>query len=155
MTPAPRHAANPAPTLEQAMQLIRDGQESAKQRWDDLKADFEAKHNENRERRHALGNKIEQTDGRVHILDGRLSTVEQKIFTVVGDNSGDSGLLHKIDKKVDALQEEIASIKSTVQDTPKINRWVYGAMGVIALLALGGPTMLFIIWELVKFIAKH
>lgn len=137
------------------MELIREGQEAAKQRWDDLKADFDAKHAENRERRHALGNKIDATDGKVHLLDGRINALEQKLFTVVGDNSGDSGLLHKIDKKVDALQEEIASIKSTVQDTPKINRWIYGAMGVVALLMLAVPTMLFIIWEFLKFAAKH
>ena len=94
---------------------------------DDLKNDFNAKHKENVDRRHQLVNSYSA-------LEGRVTIVETKLTSIVGDNSGGSGLLHEIRDKVDALKDEVAGIKKTVEDTPAINKWVYGAMAVGALI---------------------
>ena len=91
-------------TLQQIADLIARGQDNAKERWDDLKADFDQKHKENTDRRHDLVN-------RYGILEGRVTVLERDMRTVVGDNTGGSGLLHNIDHKVDELQSEVAGMK--------------------------------------------
>lgn len=142
-------------TLEQVMELIREGQASARERHEDLKTDFETKHTENRERRHAIMNKLEAVENRQHNLETRTGALETQMVSIVGDNSGGSGLLHKMDKALDTLKEEVASIKQTVQNTPAINRWIYGAMGIVAFLIVVVPTAIFILFEIIKLIAKH
>lgn len=148
-------AAKAAATLNQVMELIREGQTAARERHEDLKSDFEAKHKENSERRHALLNKFEALENRVHDLDGRVGALETQMVSIIGDNSGGSGLLHKMDKALDTLKEEVASIKQTVQNTPTINRWIYGAMGIIGFLIVVIPSLLFILFEILKLITKH
>jgi hypothetical protein len=70
--------------------------------------------------------------------------------TVVGDNTGGSGLLHTIDKKVDKLQEDFSNLKAAVEDAPMIRRWVYGAMAVLAFLAITIPIALVVLFETLK-----
>jgi hypothetical protein len=91
-------------TLDRLADLITGGQTTAKERWDEMRADVDQKHKENVERRHTLGNQYAALEGRVRAL-------EQDMRTVVGDNTGGSGLLHNIDKKVDALQNEVSGMK--------------------------------------------
>jgi len=145
-----------AGTLDQVMELIREGQSSARERHEDLKADFEAKHKENQERRHSLIGKLEAVQNEVHTQDGRIRALETQLVSVIGDNSGGSGLLHEIDRKVDSLTGEVAAIKKTVEDTPSINKWVYGAMAVGAVI---GSMVLAVIGagaiELFKTILRH
>lgn len=145
-----------AVTLQHVAELIATGQSNARERWDDLKQDFDAKHKENQERRHALVGKIEAVENRVHTLDGRTGALETQMVSIIGDNSGGSGLLHKMDKALDTLKEEVASIKQTVQDTPAINKWVYGAMAVAGLI---GATVLALIGagaiEIFKVLIRH
>lgn len=142
-------------TLRNVVELIAEGQTRARERWDELKADFEAKHVENRERRHALVGKLEAVENRVHMLDGRVGALETQMVSIIGDNSGGSGLLHKMDKALDTLKEEVASIKQTVQDTPAINKWVYGAIAVVGFLVIAVPVVIVIIFEILKLAAKH
>src|ERR1700744_6717426 len=117
--------AKPTATLDQVMELIREGQNAAKERHEALKEDFEQKHNENRDRRHALVNQVAVAEGRLTLVEGRMVAVETKLVPILGDNSGGSGLLHEIDRKVDSLTGEVAAIKKTVEDTPAIIRWIY------------------------------
>jgi predicted nuclease with TOPRIM domain len=115
---------------------------------DDLKSDFDAKHKENTDRRHALMEKYA-------ILEGRVTVLERDLRTVVGDNTGGSGLLHAIDKKVDKLQEDFSSLKSAVEDAPAIRKWVYGAIAVLGFLAISVPIGLVIVFEVLKLATKH
>jgi predicted nuclease with TOPRIM domain len=115
---------------------------------DDLKADFNTKHKENVERRHALVNSY-------GALEGRVTVVETKLTSIVGDNSGGSGLLHEIRDDVKALQGEVSSIKQTVQDTPSINKWVYGAIAVVGFLVVLVPVVVVIIFEVLKLSNGH
>lgn len=93
-----------AMTLDRIADLIKESQVTAKERWDELKDDFDQKHKENVERRHSLMD-------RYSALEGRVTVLERDMRTVVGDNTGGSGLLHNIDKKVDALQNEVSGMK--------------------------------------------
>jgi predicted nuclease with TOPRIM domain len=136
-----------AVTLQHVAELIAAGQTSARERWDDLKSDFDAKHKENTDRRHALMEKYA-------ILEGRVTVLERDLRTVVGDNTGGSGLLHAIDKKVDKLQEDFSSLKSAVEDAPAIRKWVYGAIAVLGFLAICVPIGLVIVFEVLK-LARH
>jgi hypothetical protein len=148
---AKRAAATPRSriTNDELAQLIATGQDVAKERWNELKTDFEKKHKENVDRRHDLINTYAS-------LEGRLTIAETKLTSIVGgDNSGGSGLLHNIDKKVDALKEEVQVIKQTVQDTPAINKWVYGAIAVIGFLIVVIPILFGIFFELLKMLTKH
>lgn len=142
-------------TLEQVMDLIREGQGAARERHEDLKSDFEAKHKENVDRRHSLMGKVEAVQNEVHNQDGRIRALETQLVSVIGDNSGGSGLLHEIDRKVDSLTGEVAAIKKTVEDTPKINRWIYAAMGVVALLIVAIPIVVTIVFEILKIVSKN
>lgn len=142
-------------TLQHVAELIATGQSNARERWDDLKQDFDAKHKENQERRHALVGKFETLENRVHTQDGRIGALETQMISIIGDNSGGSGLLHKMDKALDMLKEEVASIKQTVQDTPAINKWVYGAIAVIGFLVVAIPVAVVIIFEILKLVTKH
>lgn len=146
-------------TLDQVMELIREGQTSARDRHDDLKSDFESKHTENRERRHALGNEISNLEGRQGLAEARLATAETKLISIVGDSSGGSGLLHEIRGDVKDLKNEVAGIKKTVEDTPTVTKYIYGVMAVLAFLAFAVPiglTILFFVVEVaLKLIFKH
>lgn len=115
---------------------------------DDLKSDFNVKHKENVDRRHDLLN-------RYSALEGRVTIVETKLTSIVGDNSGGSGLLHEIRDKVDALKDEVAGIKKTVEDTPKINRWVYGAIAVVGFLIVVIPIIVGLLFETFQVLLKH
>ncbi|HTF70902.1 MAG TPA: hypothetical protein VK638_50355 [Edaphobacter sp.] len=88
--------AGKAVTLQRVADLI-----------DDLKADFNAKHKENVDRRHQIIDRYSE-------LEGRVTVVETQMRAVIGDNSGGSGLLHEIDKKVDSLSSEFAGIKKVL-----------------------------------------
>lgn len=145
-------------TLDQVMELIREGQSSARERHEDLKTDFEAKHIENRDRRHALGNEISAVEGRQTLVEGRVAIVETKLTSIVGDNSGATGLMHEIRDDVKDLRAEVQTIKTTVQDTPKINKWVIGAMAVLGFLTVSIPicmTALMIIFGLLEFFLRN
>lgn len=137
-------------------ELIATGQQSAREWRDELKSDFDAKHKENQDRRHALVGKVEAVENRVTLAEGRVAIVETKLTSIVGDNSGGSGLLHEIRDKVDALKDEVAGIKKTVEDTPAINKWVYGAMavgaviGAIVLALIGAGAI-----EIFKVLIRH
>lgn len=115
-------------------ELIASGQQTSKEWREDMRADIDAKHKENIDRRHALMGKLEGVQNEVHVHDGRIRALETQLVSVIGDNSGGSGLLHEIDRKVDSLTGEVAAIKKTVEDTPSINKWVYGAMAVAAVV---------------------
>lgn len=148
--------ARTSATLIQVMELIREGQTAARERFDDLRADFDAKHLENRDRRHAQAGEMQLIKDQHYLLATRVSNVETTLLTIVGDNSGGSGLLHSIDKKVDKLQEDFSSWKTEIKDTPAIRKWVYGAMAVAALIGtlivavIGAGTV-----ELLKALLRH
>lgn len=125
--------------------LIATGQNHDRERWEAMKTDIDAKHAENVNRRHDLGNKYSA-------LEGRVTIVETKLTSIVGDNSGGSGLLHEIRDKVDALKTEVEGIKKTVEDTPSINKWVIGAAAVTAFVVVILPMMLFIVFEILKLL---
>lgn len=93
-----------AMTLDRIADLIKESQVTAKERWDELKDDFDQKHKENVDRRHALMD-------RYSALEGRVTVLERDMRTVVGDNTGGSGLLHNMNKKLDALQNEVSGMK--------------------------------------------
>jgi len=136
--------APPKPvTLEQVMDLVLKGQNA-------LKTDFDEKHKENRDRRHALGNTLSVMEGRQALIETRMATAETKLISIVGDSSGGSGLLHTIDRKVDKLQEDFSILKSAVEDAPMIRKWVYGAMAVLAFLAITIPIVLVVLFEVLK-----
>jgi predicted nuclease with TOPRIM domain len=130
--------------------LIKTGQETMQQRLVDLRKDFDQKHEENKERRHKMVNDFSALDARVHLMGERISAVERDMRTVVGDNTGGSGLLHTIDKKVDKLQEDFSNLKAAVEDAPTIRKWVYGAMAVLAFLAISIPIVLVVLFEVLK-----
>lgn len=67
--------------------------------FEDLRADLNHKHEENRE---------------AWAFETRMTAVETKLTSIIGDNSGGSGLLHDIDKKVDTLSSEFAGIKKVL-----------------------------------------
>ena len=46
--------------------------------------------------------------------ESRITAVETNLRAIVGDGTGASGLLHKIDEKVDGLQQEFAGIKKVL-----------------------------------------
>lgn len=97
--------------LSDIADLIKTGQESTQQRFIDLRKDVDQKHEENKDRRHKMVNDFSALDARVHLMGERVSALERDMRTVVGDNTGGSGLLHIIDKKVDELQAEFAGMK--------------------------------------------
>jgi hypothetical protein len=135
-------------TLSSISKMIADGQET-------LRKDFEAKHKENVDRRHFLGGEISRVENQQHVLDGRIGALERDMRTVVGDNTGGSGLLHSIDKKVDQLQSDFAALKTGMQDAPAIRKWVYGAAAVAGFLAvIVAPVVAFSIFVL-KLLLKH
>lgn len=118
------------PKLTDIARLIQSGQETWEERWKDLKEDFEAKHQENRERRHAQQNQIGNVEGRLTLVEGRTAVLETKVVSIVGDGSGGSGLLNEIDHKVDALQGEFAGIKKVLAFLAFV---IMAAIGVLAI----------------------
>jgi predicted nuclease with TOPRIM domain len=142
-------------TLERLAEMVAAGNVTAKEWRDEIKADLQQKHEENRERRHVLGSKLEEVQNRAHVLGERVGALETKLFSIVGDNSGGSGLLHDIDKKVDALKGEVEVIKQTVQNTPAINKWVYGAIGVIGFLIVVVPIVFGLLFEMFRLLVRH
>lgn len=145
-------AAKAAATLDQVMELIREGQASARQRHEDLKADFDVKHKENSDRRHALMAKVEANENRVYVLDGRIGALETQMVSIIGDNSGGSGLLHKIDRAVDEMRNEVTSIKKSVEDAPALRKWVLMAAGVVIFLGVVVPIVVTVI---IAFAFRH
>jgi dynactin complex subunit len=135
--------------------LIKAGQETMQQRLVDLRSDFDQKHEENKERRHKMVNDFSALDAKVHLMGERVSAGERDMRTVVGDNTGGSGLLHAIDKKVDKLQEDFSSLKSAYEDAPAIRKWVYGAIAVLAFLSVATPIALVILFEVLKIALRH
>lgn len=143
------------PNLGEIANLIRSGQQTAENRWEELREDFEKKHQENRERRHAMAGEIQLVKDQYFLLSERLTAAEKTLLTVVGDNSGGSGLLHAIDKKVDELKTDVTALKAAVQDAPAIRKWVYGAMAIVGLLVIILPILAVIGIELLKFLLHH
>jgi len=135
-------------TLEQVIDIVLKGQNA-------LKVDFDEKHKENRDRRHALGNTLSAMEGRQALIETRMATAETKLIAIVGDSSGGSGLLHSIDKKVDKLQEDFSILKSAVEDAPLIRKWVYGAIAVLAFITVAVPIILVVLFEILKLASKH
>lgn len=117
--------------LSDIADLIRQGQTNTDQRFKDLREDFEEKHQENRERRHQLGQDIGNIRNEMHLIEKRVVVLEQDMRTVVGDNSGESGLLHKIDEKVDTLQSEFSGIKKVLAFLAFL---IMAGIGVLALI---------------------
>lgn len=95
--------------LEKAMRAQFDG----------LQANLDRKHEENRES---------------WAFETRLTAVETKLVSIIGDNSGGSGLLHDIDKKVDTLSSEFAGIKKVLLFLSVIIPIILSVIGVIFLV---------------------
>jgi len=139
--------------------LIAEGQKAAATRWSDMKVDIDQKHEENRDQRHALRNKLDEVQGRQALVEGRVGVVETQLTSIVGDNSGVSGMLNEIKGNVKHLQDDMAIVKQVVQDTPAINKYIYGVMAVLAFLVVTVPiglTVIFFIVEIVlRFVFKN
>jgi len=131
-------------------ELIAANDRNAQSRFDDLRKDFEAKHLENKTARHAIRGEVQAQKDEIYLVRGRLTTVEDRLHQILGDNSGSGGLLNKIDKTVDELKEGFSSIKQTISDIPRMQRLVYGAIGVCAFLAFVIPIIVTIIIEYVR-----
>ncbi len=126
-------------SLDDLAQLITAGQESAKERFAELKRDFEAKHQENQKRRHELRDDLQTVRDEVYErcnkLADRVMRLETTNSSIVGsDNSGASGLLHELNRKVDALR-----------------KLVFMALGICVFLAFVVP----VIVTVVLFMLKH
>lgn len=139
-------------TLPQIFTLIES-------RFDDMRTDFDQKHKENSDRRHAQGNKMDTMEGRLTLAEGRIGIMDSKLTSIVGDNSGVSGMLNEIKSNVKDLQSDMAIVKQVVQDTPSINKYIYGVVAVLAFLVFAIPislTVVFFIVEIIlKFLMKH
>ena len=120
----------------------------------DMKADINQKHEENRERRHFLGNKLDEVQGRQALLEGRVGVVEAQLTSIVGDNSGVSGMLNEIKSHVKSLQGDMAIVKQVVQDTPAINKYIYGVMAVLAFLVVTIPIGLTVVFFVVEVVLR-
>lgn len=146
-------------TLPQIVDLITSGQAAAKERWDDMRLDIDQKHKENSERRHAIVNTIAQVEGRVALAEGQIKVMNSTITSIVGDNSGVSGMLNEIKGTVKELQSDMAIVKQVVQDTPSINKYIYGVMAVLAFLVFAIPISLtvvfFVVEVILKFLVRH
>lgn len=103
---------------------------------------------------------------RIEEMAGRLSVTEQTLRTIVGDNTGESGLLHEVKRGQDQLRDglndareefrrgissltsDLREIKITTKSAPEtrdwMNKWIgVGAfVGVVATLLLGLAAML-------------
>lgn len=141
--------------LDDIASLIRSGQQANDQRFQELRVDFEDKHKENREHREKIETDVEALESRVNGLENRVSTVERDVRAVVGDNTGDSGLLHEIKDTVDTLKTDMAVVKEKIQDAPAIRKWVYGAMAIVGAAAILLPTLVLGIFELMRFLLSH
>lgn len=137
------------PKMADIADLIRSGQQNAETRWKELREDFEKKHQENRERRHAMAGDIQLIKDQQYILSERVRATEDTLRTVVGDNSGGSGLLHAIDKKVDELKNDVTALKAAVQDSPSIRKWVLMAAGVFVFLGVVMPIIVTIVLAII------
>lgn len=126
-------------------------------RFKELRADVELKHKENADRRHKQASDIERVDNKHHELSGRVGVLERDMRTVVGE-SGGSGLLHQIRDSVGELKQDLAIVKQTIQDTPAIRKWVYGAMAVIAFIIIVVPMMLtgiVVAYAILRYLILH
>lgn len=104
--------------------LIQAGQDTWDERWKELREDFNEKHKENVERRHTLMDRYANVEGRVTVL-------ERDMRSVIGDSTGDSGMMHKIDEKVDKLQEEFSGIKKVLAFLAFL---IMAGIGILALV---------------------
>ena len=141
-------------TLDGIAVLISEGQKASTARWEDMKQDINQRHEENRDRSHALRNKLDETQGRQALLEGRVGVVEAQITSIVGDNSGVSGMLNEIKSNVKSLQSDMAFVKQVVQDTPAINKYIYGVMAVLAFLVVAIPIGLTVFFFIVEVALK-
>jgi hypothetical protein len=91
-------------------------EKSMRSQFTDLRGDLDRKHAENQE---------------AWAFENRMTAVETTLRTIVGDNSGGSGLLHKIDEKVDTLQSEFAGIKKVLVFLAVIIPIVVGILALI------------------------
>lgn len=97
-------------------------EKAMRSQFSEMRADLQQKHDENRES---------------WALNTRMTALETQMTSIIGDNSGGSGLLHKIDEKVDTLQSEFAGIKK-----------------VLIFLSISIPIILSIL-GLIFFLIKH
>ena len=101
----------PNPTLQTITDLLTRNHDAFKARFEDMQRDLAEKHEENKKRRHDLAGMIDATIGRVWKLESRVDELQQRVFSVVGDGTGETGLLHKIDDSVNQLASDVKSFK--------------------------------------------
>ena len=134
--------------------LISEGQKASTARWEDMKQDIHQRHEENRDRSHALRGKLDEVQGRQALVEGRVGVVEAQLTSIVGDNSGVSGMLNEIKSNVKNLQSDMAIVKQVVQDTPAMNKYIYGVMAVLAFLVVTIPIGLTVFFFIVEVALK-
>jgi hypothetical protein len=91
-------------------------EKSMRAHFEDMRADLDRKHEENRE---------------AWAFETRMTAVETKLTSIIGDNSGGSGLLHDIDKKVDTLSSEFAGIKKVLLFLAVVLPLIVGILALI------------------------
>jgi hypothetical protein len=94
-------------------------EKSIRSQFQDMRDDLNRKHEENRES---------------WALNTRMTALETQMTSIIGDNSGGSGLLHKIDEKVDTLQSEFAGIKKVLVFLAVVLPIIVGVLGLIFML---------------------
>jgi hypothetical protein len=127
--------------------LIAEMIETTRNASAELRADFNQKHRENQEVRDALR-------ARVDDLGTRLSVAETTLRTIVGDNTGDSGLLHDMKRGQDQMKESLSEareefrrgmsnmtadlreLKQTASSAPATRDWMQKWMGVGAFVGI-------------------
>lgn len=102
----------PNPSLQTITDLLRSHNETTSARFQDLQKDLAAKHEENKVRRHEMAGEVDAVIGRVWVVEGQIKDLNSRLFTVVGDGTGQTGMLHKIDDSVTQLSSDLKSLKA-------------------------------------------
>lgn len=113
----------------------------------ELKADFNQKHQENVEVRDGLRSRVDD-------MGNRLAVAEETLRTIVGDNTGESGLLHNMKRGQDQMKEslneardefrrglsgltaDLRELKNTAASAPQTRDWMQKWMGVGAFIGI-------------------
>jgi len=156
--PAAKSGADQSKSLVAAVEsvkaLVSETLKATRETYADMKADFNEKHKENLDVRNNLQSKVDD-------LGSRVLLVESTLRTVVGDNTGESGLLHEVKRGQEQLKDglneareefrrglasitsDVREIKTTTSSAPATRDWMNKWYGVAAAIAtLGGIALI-------------
>lgn len=150
-------SVNLVAAVESVRAIVSETLKATRETYADMKADFNQKHQENIDVRNNL-------QGKVDDLGSRVLLVESTLRTVVGDNTGESGLLHEVKRGQDQLKDQvkdglneareefrrglqnlasdIREIKTTASSAPTTRDWMNKWGGVGTAIAILGSIAL-------------